>query len=212
MFGFPPGELINESELARELGVSRTPLRSLLNRLEAEGFLMRSEHRGFRCRNLDARSIFDLYEVRCELEVYAVRRFCDRGNIGDAEALLEFCLTEGRERLLWNDGQQLDHDESFHCQLVGLTGNSALVRQLSAINGKIRFVRWLDMPGRLEPSAREHLAIVDALCRLDRDNAEHLLRKHIGRRAEVIQQIVKTGYLKIYTGMSDPENRLENTV
>src|ERR1700745_1890608 len=67
------GERLNEGELAKRLGVSRTPLREALNRLNTEGFLRFTPGKGFFCRELDAHEIFHLYELRKSIEVSCVR-------------------------------------------------------------------------------------------------------------------------------------------
>src|SRR5690606_8809543 len=68
-YRFRPGERINEVDLARQLNVSRTPLREALNRLATEGFLTTAPNRGFFGRPLDTKAVFDLYEFRRCLEV-----------------------------------------------------------------------------------------------------------------------------------------------
>ncbi|WP_369721563.1 GntR family transcriptional regulator [Bradyrhizobium sp. LLZ17] len=72
-YEFKPGERLNEGELAKRLGVSRTPLREALNRLNTEGFLRFTPGKGFFCRELDAHEIFDLYELRKSIEVASIR-------------------------------------------------------------------------------------------------------------------------------------------
>jgi DNA-binding GntR family transcriptional regulator len=71
-YQFKPGERLNEGELAKRLGVSRTPLREALNRLNTEGFLRFTPGRGFFCRELDAHEIFDLYELRKSIEIASI--------------------------------------------------------------------------------------------------------------------------------------------
>ena len=78
LFKFKPGERINEVDLAQRLGASRTPLREALNRLVAEGFLVLKQGRGFFCRDLKPREMFELYQFRAVLEVAAVRLACEQ--------------------------------------------------------------------------------------------------------------------------------------
>src|ERR1700743_403542 len=72
-YEFKPGERLNEGELAKRLGVSRTPLREALNRLNTEGFLRFTPGKGFFCRELDAHEIFALYALRQSIEVAGER-------------------------------------------------------------------------------------------------------------------------------------------
>ena len=96
-FEFKPGERLNEGELAKRLGVSRTPLREALNRLNTEGFLRFAPGRGFFCRELDAHEIFDLYELRKSIEVASVRLAIKRAKDEDIDALLKFLEATGPE-------------------------------------------------------------------------------------------------------------------
>src|ERR1700745_3877723 len=90
-----PGERLNEGELAKRLGVSRTPLREALNRLNTEGFLRFAPGRGFCCRQLDAHEIFDLYELRKSIEVASIRLALKRAKDEDIDALLAFLEATG---------------------------------------------------------------------------------------------------------------------
>jgi len=86
-FDLKPDERINESELAERLGASRTPLREALNRLVAEGLLVYRSRKGFFCRPLQPKLIFDLYEARLAVEKEAVRLACERATADDVAAL-----------------------------------------------------------------------------------------------------------------------------
>ena len=86
-FSIRPGDRLNEGALAKELGVSRTPLREALNRLVAEQLLEFRPGAGFFCRALDAKSIFDLYELRAFIEAAAIRTACQRASDADLAAL-----------------------------------------------------------------------------------------------------------------------------
>src|ERR1700739_2419677 len=77
-FRLLPGERLNEATLAKELGVSRTPLREAQNRLMAEGVLTFSANQGFYRKPLDVKEIFDLYEFRQYMEMSAVRLAVER--------------------------------------------------------------------------------------------------------------------------------------
>src|SRR5262249_15772678 len=76
--GFRPGERINEVDLARQLNVSRTPLREALNRLVTEGFLTTRMNKGFFARTLDPNEVFNLYEFRSSVEQAVVSIACER--------------------------------------------------------------------------------------------------------------------------------------
>src|SRR5580658_856099 len=89
-FQFLPGERLNEAVLAKSLGVSRTPLRTALARLAAEGLLTYSIGNGFSCCTLDEQQIRDLYEFRIALEQTAVRLAIDRATEEELDQLVAF--------------------------------------------------------------------------------------------------------------------------
>ena len=94
-FEFKPGARVNEGAIASKLGVSRTPLREALNRLNTAGFLRFMPGKGFFCRELDAQEIFDLYELRKSIEIAAVRLAIKRARDQDIDALLTFLRDTG---------------------------------------------------------------------------------------------------------------------
>src|SRR5581483_10446370 len=85
-----PGQRLNEIELAKQLGVSRTPLREALNRLNIEGFTRFSPGEGFYSRNLSQREILDLYELRKAIELHGVRLAIQHANEDEILALRTF--------------------------------------------------------------------------------------------------------------------------
>ena len=95
LFKFKPGERINEVDLARRLGASRTPLREALNRLVAEGFLVFRQDRGFFCRELKPREMLELYQFRAVLEAAAVRLACEQATEEEVADLARFLLENG---------------------------------------------------------------------------------------------------------------------
>ena len=193
-----PGERLNEVALAKKLGASRTPLREALNRLVAERFLDFRAGRGFFCRALDAREVFELYEVRRMLEVEAVRLACLRADDKDIQA-----IEKDPQYYTWQVyGQPIQDlvavDEAFHIALAELTGNGELVSALRRINERIRFIRWLDMDARVEGTKGEHRAIIEALVARDEDLSAQMMQTHIERRQDQIDVVVREGFSTIY--------------
>jgi DNA-binding GntR family transcriptional regulator len=194
-----PGDRVNEIELADRLGVSRTPLREALNRLTSEGFLSMKPGKGFFRRPLDAKDVFDLYEFRRCLETaaapLAIARAGDEA-IGGIRSFLEISRADVPARTI-SDLVLLD--ESFHEQLMALSGNDEMLRVLRNLNGRIRFVRWIDMEnGRRNTTQSEHLAIIDAVAARNAPRAVALLNGHIERRLDQIVAVIREGYARIY--------------
>lgn len=198
-FELRPGERVNELELARRLNVSRTPLRHACNRLASEGFL-RAANRGFYCRSLDVREIFDLYEFRCETEVIALRMSCQRASDKSLQAFAAFASGEGQKREGMSTRDLVHLDEQFHERIAEMAGNSELLRVIQNINARIRFVRCIDMERRIEDVSCEHNQLVKLLQERDHSGCEALMRKHVSQRQEQIIDVVRAAFAHIYVG------------
>ena len=200
-FQLRPGERLNEVALARELNVSRTPLREALNRLVAEEFLRWLPRRGYVVRELDSKEIFDLYEFRAALEVSAATLVCERATNEELEDLTKF--VEGRSKNADESDtlRVVGLDEEFHERLVALSGNQEMLRVLRNVNARIRFVRWIDMEkGRRTITQGEHAAVLNALKQRDTEGVARILRDHISHRLDQIADVIGEGYLRIYNG------------
>jgi DNA-binding GntR family transcriptional regulator len=198
-FAFKPNERINEGRLAREVGASRTPLREALNRLAAEGFLSFSPGQGFFCRSLDPDDILDLYEARLAVESEGARLAVERADDAEIAALGAFLREiEGEYRGDSPARVLVELDEAFHMRLVRLSRNRELERILANLNGRSRFVRWLDMEERRGVTPADHLRIVEAMAARDADLAAARMRDHIGRRREEATEAARVAFSRLY--------------
>ncbi|MFP1630494.1 GntR family transcriptional regulator [Zhengella sp. ZM62] len=209
-FGIRPGERINEVQLARDLDASRTPLREALNRLVAEQLIDFQPGKGFFCRELDARQIYELYEMRTVLETAAVRMACERASDAGIAALKEALHARGLDHEGKTIREVVEHDEAFHTGIARLTGNAEILRQLVSVNERIRFIRWIDMSARVLHTKGEHRQIMQALEARDAGTAEALMRQHIVKRMDQIVAAVKEGFSSIY--VSGPEELFERRI
>ncbi|KAA0971979.1 GntR family transcriptional regulator [Aureimonas fodinaquatilis] len=202
-FKLLPGDRVNEVELARQLGVSRTPLREALNRLVSEGFLIFVPGKGFFRRSLDVKEIFDLYEMRQALEMALAEMAVQRATPEKIQEIRDFLvvsMTEDPNRTV-NDLVSLD--EEFHERMASLSGNLEMLHTLRTINARIRFIRWVNMEnGRRRQTQCEHEAILDAIANHDVEKARSLLQAHIDGRLEQITLAIREGYAMIYMNRS----------
>jgi DNA-binding GntR family transcriptional regulator len=197
-FRFLPGERINEAILAKELGVSRTPLREALNRLSTEGFLTFSANNGFFRKSLDVKEIFDLYEFRLHLELSAIKLAVERASDDQLAEIENFLTESAREEPSRTIDDLVALDEQFHEMLMKLTGNVQMLDSLRNINARIQFVRWLDMTERRSETQSQHKHIVTALRNRDRRECERLISDHITRRLDQIFDKVERSYGRIF--------------
>ena len=198
LFKFKPGERINEGDLARRLGASRTPLREALNRLVAEGFLVLKQDRGFFCRDLKPREMFELYQFRAILEVAAVRLACEQATEQEVMDLDHFLDQTGPEEGGRSSEELVALDEYFHEKITALSRNIEMCRSLENINARIKYFRWVGMDSKREETQNQHRAILRALMARDADLAAHQMNEHIARRLDQITATIKESYSRIY--------------
>lgn len=209
-FRLRPGDRLNEGALARELGVSRTPLREALNRLVAEDLVTFQPGNGFFCREIDVQTVFDLFELRQILEEQAVRLACLRADDADLQALAQDLATRGMDVRGLTVAEACQRDEAFHIAIARMSGNAVLAQQLQRINERLRYIRWVSITLELaQKSKTEHHAIMQALLHRDADAAAIAMSHHITRRREQVHQVVRNGVASIYM---DTQNTLSETV
>ncbi|MDB5956083.1 GntR family transcriptional regulator [Ramlibacter sp.] len=187
-FRMAPGQRYAEQELARRLGISRTPLRFALHLLEREGHLVRVDgHASWQVKAFELSYYEDLYEFRVQIELIAVRRLCAMETAPDFGPLCAFWRVPVHERVL--DGQIVAReDETLHSTLVALAGNGEMLRTHRDLTERIRIIRRLDFvePARIQAAYDEHDGILGALRARRCDEAQMLLSAHIAAsRAEI---------------------------
>lgn len=187
-FRMAPGQRHSEQELARRLGISRTPLRFALHLLAREGFLVRLDgHASWQVRPFDLSYYEDLYDFRVQIELIAVRRLCAMDPAPDLSELCAFWCVPRTRRVL--DGPTVAReDEKLHNVLVALAGNREMLRTHTELTERIRIIRRLDFiePARIRAAFDEHDKILRALLARRAGDAEMLIRAHIAAsRAEI---------------------------
>ncbi len=170
---------LTEEALARKLGISKSPIREALTKLESEGLIRIEPRRGAYLRELSVKEIEDLYDLREALEAHVAVT----ANV-TPELIEELRQSILRLQLLRNKqdkAQSIEEDICFHTTLAEATGNDLLRTTLEGVQRQIWVFRrqTYDLSGSLAVAA--HQAIVDALARGDRAGAEHSMREHIAQ-------------------------------
>ncbi len=199
-FKLKPEERINELHLAAKLALSRTPVREALNRLASEGFLVFAPNRGFFCRSLDVTDLVGVYEMRLILERGAFELACKRASDAAIAAFARFWAGAQRRWRRRDPDELLNLDEAFHRQLVELSANREIARQLAAVDARIRFVRRISIE-RAEMQARmaeEHGALVAALADRNAARGGRILAQHIALSAEGARNVLKEVLFRLY--------------
>jgi DNA-binding GntR family transcriptional regulator len=199
-FDFKPGERLNEVEVARELGMSRAPVREAMNRLVTEGLLTVVPNQGFSCRKLSASEITSLYGVRADLEVGGIHEAALRMDSAAVQAIGEYCEEVIRQADKLAIDVLVARDEEFHLKLATLGGNVERVRMLEHINARIYFVRRINLENetRRRNGFAEHRQIMERLLAGDPQAAADILRRHLMLNADQAMDAIRKGLARIY--------------
>lgn len=184
-FRLVPGDRFTENEVSERLGVSRTPVRQALVRLQQEAYVEVLFRSGWRVLPFDFDQFEQLYDLRMVLETTAVHRLCIEGGrtSGAQQALdaLEAIWLVPPEQRSPDTMQVSQWDEAFHCALVAAAGNAEMARVHRDVTERIRIIRRLDFtkPARIAATYEEHAKILLAIQHKRGDQAAMLLRAHI---------------------------------
>lgn len=175
---FKPGDRLVESDLADRFGVSRTPIREALQRLETQSLLER-DGRSLIVAALSHNQMAELYVVRRELEGLAARLAAQHATNEEIRVLREMVVADDA---LINDPNALARaNKRFHHQLHLASHNRYLVQQLDLVHRTMALMATtsLAVEGRGEVAQAEHLAIVKAIESRDVEAADAALKDHI---------------------------------
>lgn len=175
-----PGQRLKEEELARELGISRTPIREALLVLQAEGLVMAAPNRGATVRSHTAQDLDDLYQLRALLEGFAARRAAARLTPDELTALHESC--ERFEGLGDDDVREIVRENvHFHNVILDASGSARLidmVRKTIELPLVYKSYVWYS-PDQRRISLHYHRQITRAFAARDGERAEMIMKEHV---------------------------------
>ncbi len=180
---YRPGDRLVESELAERFGVSRTPVREALQRLETQSMLAR-DGRSLIVASLDHNQLAELYVVRAELEGLAARLAARHATDEEVRVLRQ--MVEDDRRLAEDPAAMSRANRRFHKQIHLASHNRYLVQQLDLVHRSMALLATTSIAaeGRAEETLAEHAAIVGAIAARDGQAAYEALRTHISRAFE----------------------------
>ena len=185
---YKPGDRLVESDLAERFGVSRTPIREALQRLETQ-LLLRRDGRSLIVASLDHNQLSELYAVRAELEGMAAR-LAARHAASEEVRVLRKMVEKDREIL--DDPNALSStNRRFHKQIHLASHNRYLVQQLELVHRTMALLATTSLAaeGRSVGAVNEHDAIVSAIEAGDGDGAYLALKEHISNAFETRLEI-----------------------
>lgn len=176
-----PGMALVESELAEQLGLSKTPVRDALQELEREGFVTRVFFKGTYVTDVTTKDLVEVFQIRAVLEGMAARLAApllssqELDDLAQNLAASEVALAEGSLQFCSERGMRL------HEAIIGKADNQRLALIIHNLDDHVQRFRAVSdrVIGRLTKSVVEHRRVLEALCTRDPEMAEYAMRHHL---------------------------------
>lgn len=182
-----------EVQLAEEMGVSRTPVREAIRKLELEGFVVMIPRKGAYVADLSTKDIADVFEIRAALEALAAGLACER--ITDEELdELERLLIKVAECVAARDLDRLvEADTEFHDVVYRASRNNRLRQIISNLRENIQRFRAISMgtTGRMRETLEEHKQLVEAITERNVELARRVAREHIENSENKVMEAIR---------------------
>lgn len=187
-----PGERLMEIHLANRLGVSRTPIREAIHKLELEGLVTMIPRRGAEVAQITEKSMNDVLEVRRAMDALCIELACERISQEELEALKDAC-DHFEEMVKTSDVKKIAQaDVALHDIIVQATGNKRLVQLINNLSEQMyryrfEYIKDFSQHDRL---IEEHRIIYNSLMNKDRETATEAAKVHIdNQKKAIIRQI-----------------------
>ena len=190
-----PGERLMEVQLANKLGVSRTPIREAIRKLELEGLVLMIPRKGAEVADITEKSLMDVLEVRKALEELAVQLCCDKITGKEIEELHR-AADDFRRILKTSDDvtEIAEADVRFHDIIYLATGNQKLIQILNNLREQMYRYR-VECIKRKESHPiliAEHEEIIRRIENKEKKEAADIVCRHIDNQAEVVTGVIRT--------------------
>ena len=188
-----PGERLMEIQLANKLGVSRTPIREAIRKLELEGLVLMIPRKGAEVAEITEKNMLDVLEVRRALEELAVKLACERITEEEIQELKD--AADAFQKILSEKDitKIAEADEAFHDVIFKSTGNDRLIQLLNSLREQMYRYRleYLKREEYHPQLLEEHQQIIDRITRKDQSEAAELIDRHIGHQVDVMLEMIR---------------------
>jgi DNA-binding GntR family transcriptional regulator len=176
-----PGERMMEIQLAEEMGVSRTPVREAIRKLELEGLVVMIPRKGAYVAGLSLKDIADVFEIRGALEGLAAELAAERITDNELEEMERYLVIISEEIEAGDLSRVVETDTDFHSLIYKASRNNRLVQIISNLREQIQRFRTTSLanPGRMKNALEEHRKIVEAISTRDGELARKIAHEHI---------------------------------
>ncbi|MGF9858559.1 GntR family transcriptional regulator [Priestia endophytica] len=182
-----PGDVISEGDLSEELGMSRTPIRSAIQRLEHEGIVRVHSKQGIYICDISIQQVNEIYEARTLLESFAIKKLSKTITQSQIQELKNILNRQYEEIKNNNIQLYLEFDTKFHLRLMELMGNKEILDMFKSIETKLSFYGkrvLIKKTERTLETYNEHILILNELEKGNVDLAVCYMKEHLekGRR------------------------------
>ena len=187
-----PGERLMEIHLANQLGVSRTPIREAIRKLELAGLVIMIPRRGAEVAQITEKSMKDVLEVRRALDALCAELACDRITVQETERLKNACEKFEQETMTGDATTMAEADVALHDIIVAATGNQRLIQLINNLSEQMyryrfEYIKDENQHNRL---VEEHRIIYESIVHRDKEAAARAAKVHIDNQEKsIIRQI-----------------------
>ena len=183
-----PGERLMEIHLANKLGVSRTPIREAIRKLELEGLVTMIPRRGAEVAQITWKNLKDVLEVRKALDVLAIELACERMTQEELQKLYKACETFKDATKTGDLRKITESDVALHDIIVYSTGNNRLIQLVNNLSEQMYRYRfeYIKDVSQHERLVNEHNDIYESILKKNKKSAADAVRRHIDNQEEAI--------------------------
>lgn len=188
-----PGERLMELHLADQLGVSRTPIREAIRKLELEGLVNMIPRRGAEVARITEKNLKDVLEVRRALDAFSCELACDRITPAETEMLRQAC-EEFEQATRSRDAAVIAKaDVKLHNIIVLATGNDRLMEMINNLSEQVYRYRfeYIKDTSNYEKLVEEHRIIYESILRKDKKTAAEMAKTHIDNQEQSILKLLR---------------------
>ena len=191
---YRPGDFITDSQVARELKISRTPAREAFQRLENEGLLIPEVWRGWRIYSLTIRDIEDIFDLKCEIEGLVARKAALDRSEEHHEMLRNYILQMRQASMNDDVAGWMEMDSLIHHLLYLMAQNERAERIIKHLNDQWHRMRkgFINFRGRLDVATDEHEKIILAVINGDAEGAEFAMQNHLNSVRQGLMRVLVT--------------------
>ena len=187
------GVIYNEKALAKDLGISRTPVREALLELSARKLIRFLPQKGLVINTFSDDDIEDVFEIRTALEVFSIKKICTLADKEDIARLTGYLADQKNAVQKDDKAAFMAADRSYHTDFTALTRNNYLIEMMLNLSDIMHLMgaRAIDLDGRMAQVVREHETIITAVSNQDPDNAIKAMVTHLENSKTAVKKVYR---------------------